>query len=94
MSHSRFIQNPFEDYKDEFADQIPTELAEIKRRLEFKEFFLPYLQVAPDHPSSVYVGRYGVLLFYFFLQKKFPQFRDRFLSFYSQCIGKCFHDYD
>lgn len=91
MDPSRYLKNQFEDFKPPFADQLPDELVKIRNDLEAKNFFLPYLnQVNAGYPENdVYVGKYGVLLLYYFLDKKFPgKFRQHLLHFYSSCIGR------
>lgn len=91
MDESRYIKNSFEDYKEQFADQIPNELNSIKNFLETNQYFLPYLnQVNASYPyNDVYVGKYGILLLYYFLNKKSPEkFGQFFHHFYSTCIGK------
>ena len=93
MDPSRYFKNQFEDFKPPFAGQLPDELVQIRNALESKNFFLPYLnQVNAAYPyNDVYVGKYGVLLLYYFLDKKFPaKFRQQLLDFYSSCIGKVF----
>ena len=91
MDPSRYFRKPFEDFKAEFADQLQDELVKIRNALESKNFFLPYLgQVNAAYPhNDVYVGKYGVLLLYYFLDKKFPgKFRQHLLNFYSSVIGR------
>lgn len=91
MNYSRYFKNTFEDYKDEFEDRLETELDNIKKSLQSKGYFLSYLnQIDNSYPlNDVYVGKYGILLLYFFLYKKNPeQFKSKLLNFYSSCICK------
>lgn len=91
MDPSRYVPNRFKDYQNESAGQLADELVKIRNALEAKNFFLPYLsQVNAAYPyNDVYVGKYGVVLLYYFLDKKFPgKFRQHLLDFYSSCIGK------
>lgn len=91
MDPSRYVPNRFKDYQNESAAELADELVKIRNTLEAKNFFLPYLgQVnAAYRENDVYVGKYGVLLLYYFLDKKFPgKFRQHLLDFYAACIGK------
>ena len=86
---SRYFKNSFSDYKHEFANQLPAELNEISNVLESKQYFLSYLNQIDSSSNDIYVGKYGILLLYYFLQKKSSdKFRQNFLDFYSSCIGK------